>query len=24
VWHGCVIAGTGCHVIAVLGLQTAT
>lgn len=23
VWHGCVIAGTGCHVIAVLGLQTA-
>ena len=24
VWHGCVIAGTGCHVIAVLGLQTVT
>ncbi|MGN8006042.1 PAQR family membrane homeostasis protein TrhA [Acidovorax sp. 22279] len=23
VWHGCVIAGTGCHVIAVLGLQAA-
>ena len=23
VWHSCVIAGTGCHVIAVLGLQTA-
>ena len=24
VWHGCVIAGTGCHVIALLGLQTVT
>ena len=24
VWHGCVVAGTGCHVIAVLGLQTVT
>ena len=23
-WHGCVIAGTGCHVIAVRCLQTAT
>ena len=24
VWHGCVVAGTGCHVIALLGLQTVT
>ena len=24
VWHGCVIAGTGCHMITVRSLQTAT